>query len=153
MYRIPKNSGLVKEDGELSLNQEQQGSRCRDFFRNGRNRNRDLHFFWSDRKRKDAGLHEADPGSTGRGKQAIVLIPKLHLPIRQSGVFYAVFGDKVSVLNSRLSQGAYKSENTHGTCRETAIQRAGMEHARIWDLHQHRHWRLTVMPVTENIFW
>ena len=23
MYRIPKNSGLVKEDGELSLNQEQ----------------------------------------------------------------------------------------------------------------------------------
>ena len=24
MYRIPKNSGLVKEDGELSLNQEQQ---------------------------------------------------------------------------------------------------------------------------------
>ncbi len=107
-----------------------------------------------------------------------------------------MFGDKVSVLNSRLSQGerydqfkrakrgevqvmvgprsalftpfsnlglivideehepTYKSENTpRYHARETAIQRAGMEHARVfWDL-QHRHWKLTVMPVTENIFW
>ena len=63
MYRIPKNSGLVtfSESGTA-------GSRCRDFSGMAETGTETCTSFWSDRKRKDAGLHEADPGSTGRGK-------------------------------------------------------------------------------------
>ncbi len=39
------------------------------------------------------------------GKQAIVLIPEIALTYQTVRRFYAMFGDKVSVLNSRLSQG------------------------------------------------
>lgn len=39
-----------------------------------------------------------------KGKQAIVLIPEIALTYQTVRRFYAVFGDKVSVLNSRLSQ-------------------------------------------------
>lgn len=38
------------------------------------------------------------------GKQAIVLIPEIALTYQTVRRFYAMFGDKVSVLNSRLSQ-------------------------------------------------
>ena len=108
------------------------------------------------------------------GKQAIVLIPEIALTYQTVRRFYAMFGDKVSVLNSRLSQGerydqfkrakrgeiqvmvgprsalftpfsdlglivideehepTYKSENTpRYHARETAIERARMEHARV----------------------
>lgn len=108
------------------------------------------------------------------GKQAIVLIPEIALTYQTVRRFYAMFGDKVSVLNSRLSQGerydqfkrakrgevqvmvgprsalftpffnlglivideehepTYKSENTpRYHARETAIQRARMEHANV----------------------
>lgn len=109
-----------------------------------------------------------------QGKQAIVLIPEIALTYQTVRRFYAMFGDKVSVLNSRLSQGerydqfkrakrgeiqvmvgprsalftpfadlglivideehepTYKSENTpRYHARETAIERARMEHARV----------------------
>ena len=108
------------------------------------------------------------------GKQAIILIPEIALTYQTVRRFYAMFGDKVSVLNSRLSQGerydqfkrakrgevqvmvgprsalftpffnlglivideehepTYKSENTpRYHARETAIQRARMEHANV----------------------
>ena len=108
------------------------------------------------------------------GKQAIVLIPEIALTYQTVRRFYAMFGDKVSVLNSKLSQGerydqfkrakrgevqvmvgprsalftsfsnlglivideehesTYKSENTpRYHARETAIQRARMEHANV----------------------
>ena len=133
MYRIPEGLGLVKENMELSLQKV---------------------------------LEE--------GKQAIVLIPEIALTYQTVRRFYAMFGDKVSVLNSRLSQGerydqfkrakrgeiqvmvgprsalftpfsdlglivideehepTYKSENTpRYHARETAIERARMEHARV----------------------
>lgn len=41
----------------------------------------------------------------GQGKQAIVLIPEIALTYQTVRRFYGRFGDKVSVLNSRLSQG------------------------------------------------
>lgn len=40
-----------------------------------------------------------------QGKQAIVLIPEIALTYQTVRLFYARFGEKVSVLNSRLSQG------------------------------------------------
>lgn len=41
----------------------------------------------------------------GEGKQAIVLIPEIALTYQTVRRFYGRFGDKVSVLNSRMSQG------------------------------------------------
>ncbi len=108
-----------------------------------------------------------------------------------------MFGDKVSVLNSRLSQGerydqfkrakngeiqvmvgprsalftpfsdlglivideehepTYKSENTsEGIMPETAIGEGKTWNMPVWSWDQPlRHWKPTVMPVTENIFW
>lgn len=109
-----------------------------------------------------------------RGEQAIVLIPEIALTYQTVRRFYGRFGDKVSVLNSRLSQGerydqikrakrgeiqvmvgprsalftpfsrlgliiideehepTYKSENSpRYHARETAVQRARMEGARV----------------------
>lgn len=108
------------------------------------------------------------------GKQVIVLIPEIALTYQTVRRFYGWFGDKVSVLNSRLSQGerydqfkrakrgeiqimvgprsalftpfsklgliiideeheqTYKSENSpRYHARETAVQRASMEGARV----------------------
>ena len=108
------------------------------------------------------------------GGQAIVLIPEIALTYQTVRRFYGRFGDKVSVINSRLSQGerydqfrrakqgelqvmvgprsalftpfgklrliiideehesSYKSENSpRYHARETAIQRAKMEGARV----------------------
>ena len=59
--------------------------------------------FRSDRKRKDAGLYAINPEGTERSR--IVLIPEIALTYQTVRRFYAMFGDKVSVLNSRLSQG------------------------------------------------
>ena len=109
-----------------------------------------------------------------QGKQAIMLIPEIALTYQTVMRFYARFGNRVSILNSRLSQGersdqmervrrgevdvmigprsalftpfsnlglivideehepTYKSENTpRYHARETAIQRARMEHANV----------------------
>ena len=174
MYRIPDGFGLVKENMELSLNQEQLLA-AEQIFRE-----------WQEPDPRPALLF----GVTGsgktqvymrliqkvleEGKQAIVLIPEIALTYQTVRRFYAMFGDKVSVLNSRLSQGerydqfkrakrgeiqvmvgprsalftpfsdlglivideehepTYKSENTpRYHARETAIERARMEHARV----------------------
>ena len=174
MYRIPEGFGLVKENMELSLNQEQLLA-AEQIFRE-----------WQEPDPRPALLF----GVTGsgktqvymrliqkvleEGKQAIVLIPEIALTYQTVRRFYAMFGDKVSVLNSRLSQGerydqfkrakrgeiqvmvgprsalftpfsdlglivideehepTYKSENTpRYHARETAIERARMEHARV----------------------
>ncbi len=40
-----------------------------------------------------------------QGRQAIVLIPEIALTYQTVRRFYGRFGDKVSVINSRLSQG------------------------------------------------
>lgn len=174
IYRIPNQSDLKKEDRELCLNAEQQAA-AEQIFRE-----------WQCREPRPALLF----GVTGsgktqvymrliqqviqEGKQAIVLIPEIALTYQTVRCFYAMFGDKVSVLNSRLSQGerydqfkrakrgevqvmvgprsalftpfsnlglivideehepTYKSENTpRYHARETAIQRARMEHANV----------------------
>ena len=41
----------------------------------------------------------------GRGQQAIVLIPEIALTYQTVMRFYRRFGDRVSIMNSRLSQG------------------------------------------------
>ncbi len=174
MYRIPDSKDLVKEDQELILNREQSEA-AEQIMRE-----------WQTQKPRPALLF----GVTGsgktqvymrliqqviqEGKQAIVLIPEIALTYQTVRRFYAMFGDKVSVLNSRLSQGerydqfkrakrgevqvmvgprsalftpfsnlglivideehesTYKSENTpRYHARETAIQRARMEHANV----------------------
>ena len=105
MYRIPDGFGLVKENMELSLNQEQLLA-AEQIFRE-----------WQEPDPRPALLF----GVTGsgktqvymrliqkvleEGKQAIVLIPEIALTYQTVRRFYAMFGDKVSVLNSRLSQG------------------------------------------------
>ena len=105
MYRIPEGLGLVKENMELSLNQEQLLA-AEQIFRE-----------WQEPDPRPALLF----GVTGsgktqvymrliqkvleEGKQAIVLIPEIALTYQTVRRFYAMFGDKVSVLNSRLSQG------------------------------------------------
>ena len=43
--------------------------------------------------------------TVNEGKQVIVLIPEISLTYQTVRRFYGWFGDKVSVLNSRLSQG------------------------------------------------
>ena len=40
-----------------------------------------------------------------RGKQAIVLIPEIALSLQTVSRFHSRFGDRVSVMNSRLSDG------------------------------------------------
>lgn len=174
MYRIPNQADLVKEDSELCLNAEQNEA-VEQIFKE-----------WQEPEPRPALLF----GVTGsgktqvymrliqqviqEGKQAIVLIPEIALTYQTVRRFYAMFGDKVSVLNSRLSQGerydqfkrakrgevqvmvgprsalftpfsnlglivideehesTYKSENTpRYHARETAIQRARMEHANV----------------------
>ena len=112
--------------------------------------------------------------TVSRGEQAIVLIPEIALTYQTVRRFYARFGDKVSVINSRQSQGerydqfkrakrgevqvmigprsalftpfanlgliiideehepSYKSESSpRYHARETAVQRALLEHARV----------------------
>ena len=105
MYRIPDSRDLVKEDRELLLNREQREAA------------EQIMWEWQTQKPRPALLF----GVTGSGKtqvymrliqqvlsegrQAIVLIPEIALTYQTVRRFYAMFGDKVSVLNSRLSQG------------------------------------------------
>ena len=69
MYRIPEGLGLVKENMELSLNQEQLLA-AEQIFGNGRSRTKACTSFrrFLCRKRKDPGLYAPDPEGTGGGK-------------------------------------------------------------------------------------
>ncbi len=174
VFRIPKTSGFMQDEREISLNSQQQEAV------------QQIVEEWKNPDPRPALLF----GVTGSGKtqvymklietvireekQAIVLIPEIALTYQTVRRFYACFGDKVSVLNSRLSQGerydqfrrakrgeiqvmvgprsalftpfpklglivideehepTYKSENSpRYHARETAIQRALMENARV----------------------
>lgn len=174
MYRIPESEGLVKDDRELCLNQEQQEA-AEQIFREWQNPHpRPTLLFGVTGSGKTQVYMRLIQKVLEEGKQAIVLIPEIALTYQTVRRFYAMFGDKVSVLNSRLSLGerydqfkrakrgevqvmvgprsalftpfsnlglivideehepTYKSENTpRYHARETAIQRAQMEHAQV----------------------
>ena len=174
MYRIPESEGLVKDDRELCLNQEQQEA-TEQIFREWQNPHpRPTLLFGVTGSGKTQVYMRLIQKVLEEGKQAIVLIPEIALTYQTVRRFYAMFGDKVSVLNSRLSLGerydqfkrakrgevqvmvgprsalftpfsnlglivideehepTYKSENTpRYHARETAIQRAQMEHAQV----------------------
>ena len=174
MYRIPNQADLVKEDCELCLNAEQNVA-VKQIFREWKEQEpRPVLLFGVTGSGKTQVYMRLIQQVIQEGKQAIVLIPEIALTYQTVRRFYAMFGDKVSVLNSRLSQGerydqfkrakrgevqvmvgprsalftpfsnlglivideehesTYKSENTpRYHARETAIQRARMEHANV----------------------
>lgn len=174
MYRIPDQADLVKEDRELCLNEEQQAAAEQIFQEWQKPEPRPTLLFGVTGSGKTQVYMRLIQQVIEEGKQAIVLIPEIALTYQTVRRFYAMFGDKVSVLNSRLSQGerydqfkrakrgevqvmvgprsalftpffnlglivideehepTYKSENTpRYHARETAIQRAWMEHANV----------------------
>ena len=174
MYRIPDQADLVKEDRELCLNEEQQVAAEQIFQEWQKPEPRPTLLFGVTGSGKTQVYMRLIQQVIEEGKQAIVLIPEIALTYQTVRRFYAMFGDKVSVLNSRLSQGerydqfkrakrgevqvmvgprsalftpffnlglivideehepTYKSENTpRYHARETAIQRARMEHANV----------------------
>ena len=174
MYRIPEQADLVKEDRELCLNEEQQAAAEQIFQEWQKPEPRPTLLFGVTGSGKTQVYMRLIQQVIEEGKQAIVLIPEIALTYQTVRRFYAMFGDKVSVLNSRLSQGerydqfkrakrgevqvmvgprsalftpffnlglivideehepTYKSENTpRYHARETAIQRARMEHANV----------------------
>ena len=174
MYRIPDQANLVKEDRELCLNEEQQAAAEQIFQEWQKPEPRPTLLFGVTGSGKTQVYMRLIQQVIEEGKQAIVLIPEIALTYQTVRRFYAMFGDKVSVLNSRLSQGerydqfkrakrgevqvmvgprsalftpffnlglivideehepTYKSENTpRYHARETAIQRAQMEHANV----------------------
>ena len=174
MYRIPDQVDLVKEDRELCLNEEQQAAAEQIFQEWQKPEPRPTLLFGVTGSGKTQVYMRLIQQVIEEGKQAIVLIPEIALTYQTVRRFYAMFGDKVSVLNSRLSQGerydqfkrakrgevqvmvgprsalftpffnlglivideehepTYKSENTpRYHARETAIQRARMEHANV----------------------
>ena len=174
MYRIPNQADLVKEACELCLNAEQNVA-VKQIFREWKEPEpRPVLLFGVTGSGKTQVYMRLIQQVIQEGKQAIVLIPEIALTYQTVRRFYAMFGDKVSVLNSRLSQGerydqfkrakrgevqvmvgprsalftpfsnlglivideehesTYKSENTpRYHARETAIQRARMEHANV----------------------
>ena len=174
MYRIANQADLVKEDCELCLNAEQNVA-VKQIFREWKEPEpRPVLLFGVTGSGKTQVYMRLIQQVIQEGKQAIVLIPEIALTYQTVRRFYAMFGDKVSVLNSRLSQGerydqfkrakrgevqvmvgprsalftpfsnlglivideehesTYKSENTpRYHARETAIQRARMEHANV----------------------
>lgn len=104
MYRNPIQR-KVKESQEITFTQEQQNA---------------VDIFWGDYEKGIRGTYLVH-GITGsgktevymemirrvveEGKQAIVLIPEIALTYQTVMRFYGNFGDRVSILNSRLSQG------------------------------------------------
>ena len=54
------------------------------------------------RLRKDGNLYELIARGIARGQQAIVLIPEIALTYQTVIRFYRRFGDRISIMNSRL---------------------------------------------------
>lgn len=105
VYRNPFEGHFHKKEQHLALNEEQQAA---------------VEGIWSDYEqgvRKTYLLHGVTgSGKTevymelidrviGEGKQAIVLIPEIALTFQTVMRFYERFGDRVSVMHSRLSDG------------------------------------------------
>ena len=59
--------------------------------------------------------------TVSRGEQAIVLIPEIALTYQTVRRFYARFGDKVSVINSRQSQGERYDQFRRAKCGEVQV--------------------------------
>ena len=57
------------------------------------------------RERQDRGLYGHDPQGGGDGRQAVMLIPEIALTWQTVLRFQRMFGDRVSILNSRMSAG------------------------------------------------
>ena len=174
VLRIPKSSGLMQDEGEISLNSHQQEAVQQITEEWKKPDPRPALLFGVTGSGKTQVYMKLIEAVIREGKQAIVLIPEIALTYQTVRRFYACFGDKVSVLNSRLSQGerydqfrrakrgeiqvmvgprsalftpfsnlglivideehepTYKSENSpRYHARETAIQRALMENARV----------------------
>mgnify|MGYP002519141332 CR=1 FL=1 len=105
MYRIPESSGLVKEEKELSLNREQREAAEQIFWEWQKPDPRPTLLFGVTGSGKTQVYMRLIQKVLEEGKQAIVLIPEIALTYQTVRRFYAMFGDKVSVLNSRLSLG------------------------------------------------
>ena len=105
MYRIPDQADLVKEDRELCLNEEQQAAAEQIFQEWQKPEPRPTLLFGVTGSGKTQVYMRLIQQVIEEGKQAIVLIPEIALTYQTVRRFYAMFGDKVSVLNSRLSQG------------------------------------------------
>ena len=82
---------------------------------------------------------KADRADAFSGKEAIVLIPEIALTYQTVRRFYARFGDKVSVINSRQSQGERydqfkrakrekSSDDRSQICAVYAICQSGTDH-------------------------
>ncbi len=105
MYRIPNPSDLVKEDYELCLNAEQKAAVEQVFQEWQKPEPRPTLLFGVTGSGKTQVYMRLIQQVIKEGKQAIVLIPEIALTYQTVRRFYSMFGDKVSVLNSRLSQG------------------------------------------------
>ena len=104
-WRNPLEGYFTKKPGKVVLNREQRLA---------------ADGIWEDYRRKGSGIYLLH-GVTGSGKtevymeligrvlregrQAIVLIPEIALTFQTVGRFYERFGDRVSVIHSRLSDG------------------------------------------------
>ena len=105
MYRIPEGLGLVKENMELSLNQEQLLA-AEQIFREWQEPDpRPALLFGVTGSGKTEVYMEMIRTVVDQGKQAIVLIPEIALTYQTVMRFYRCFGDRVSIMNSRLSAG------------------------------------------------
>lgn len=174
VYRIPEDLKNIPEEKEKTLTEAQQeaAEKIREEWENASPR--PVLLFGVTGSGKTQVYMNLIQQVIDQGKQVIVLIPEIALTYQTVRRFYGRFGDKVSVLNSRLSQGerydqfrrasrgeiqvmvgprsalftpfsnlgliiideeheqTYKSENTpRYHARETAVQRASMEGARV----------------------
>ncbi len=174
IYRIPENPSAAPGEGEwdLSPSQKEAVSLIKEEWDQGNKRPVLLHGVTGSGKTQV--YMELIQETLNRGQQAVVLIPEIALTYQTVRRFYARFGNVVSVLNSKLSQGerydqfrrakkgeiqvmvgprsalftpfsnlgliiideehepTYKSENSpRYHARETAIERARLENARV----------------------
>ncbi len=104
-YRNPFGQEFPQEKKRLVLNQEQQGivGRIWQEFQEGRQKTWLIHGVTG--SGKTAVYIELIEKAVESGKQAIVLIPEIALTYQTVVRFYQRFGDRVSILNSKMSAG------------------------------------------------
>lgn len=137
MYRIPNQADLVKEACELCLNAEQNVA-VKQIFREWKEPEpRPVLLFGVTGSGKTQVYMRLIQQVIQEGKQAIVLIPEIALTYQTVRRFYAMFGDKVSVLNSRLSQGERYDQFKRAKRGEVQVmvgpRSALLHHFPIWD--------------------
>lgn len=104
-YRNPFGQEFPREKKRLVLNQEQQGivGRIWQEFQEGQQKTWLIHGVTG--SGKTAVYIELIEKAVESGKQAIVLIPEIALTYQTVVRFYQRFGDRVSILNSKMSAG------------------------------------------------